>query len=444
MDGSQGSSNAPAPFLTKTYEMVDDPVTDSIVSWSPNNGSFIVWDPPEFAKELLPKFFKHNNFSSFVRQLNTYGFRKADPDQWEFANEEFIRGQRHLLKNIHRRKPIHSHSLQNQQGQGNSGGLAESVRQEFEDEIEKLRREKSALSLELQKHTDEKQGMKSQMESLEERLHLMEHRQRQIIAFLAQIIQQKPGFFSNLMDHPEKQNKKRRMLRQDYFYDETDIGQNQVVTYHTDVSPMLVLDVEPFEKLESSINSWEKFLHTVVQASGEDIYSTGMSLQPSLAVFTDVHTSSVDSDTNMQLHSPDLHTSSPLSRDTHSSPELVESTSYVEIPIISSIQLTDDVRPKASVIDMNTNPEFESLKDDEVVNNKSSAPTGANDIFWEQFLTEVPDSDTQEAQSERRESDCRRKENKHTDHGRFWWNMKNVNVDNISEQIGQLAPAGKT
>lgn len=62
----------PPPFLKKTFEMVEDPETDSIVSWNKNRDSFIVWDAHEFSKHLLPKYFKHCNFSSFIRQLNTY------------------------------------------------------------------------------------------------------------------------------------------------------------------------------------------------------------------------------------------------------------------------------------------------------------------------------------------------------------------------------------
>ncbi|KAG0582942.1 hypothetical protein M758_3G099700 [Ceratodon purpureus] len=94
----------PAPFLTKTYHLVDDPATDDIVSWGEDETTFVVWRPPEFARDLLPNYFKHNNFSSFVRQLNTYGFRKIVPDHWEFANKFFRRGEKQLLCEIHRRK----------------------------------------------------------------------------------------------------------------------------------------------------------------------------------------------------------------------------------------------------------------------------------------------------------------------------------------------------
>lgn len=70
--GDAAARSLPTPFLTKTYQLVDDKAIDDVISWNEDGSTFIVWNPTEFAKDLLPKYFKHNNFSSFVRQLNTY------------------------------------------------------------------------------------------------------------------------------------------------------------------------------------------------------------------------------------------------------------------------------------------------------------------------------------------------------------------------------------
>lgn len=449
MEGAQGGSGAPAPFLTKTYEMVDDPSTNSIVSWSQMNNSFVVWNTPEFARDLLPKYFKHNNFSSFVRQLNTYGFRKIDPDQWEFANEDFVRGQRHLLKKIHRRKPIHSHSLQNH-GQG---ALTESVRQELEEDIDRLKNEKGLFLLELQRETQGAKGMTLQMHSLQERLQQMEHRQRQMMAGVAEVMQ-RPGYIPSLVQQSEIHNKKRRLPNGEFICEEAHTEQNQMVTYNaaaidrSDALPTLIINSEPFEKLESCINSWENFLHAVGQASGEEYNVEAASLHPYAAILTEMRASSGDTDISLRPQSPKLYSSSPPSKDMSSSPELAESTCYVENPVISSHQLNPLVRHKDLEIDVNlkpaTAPEIES-KDQEMRNSSSATPTGANDHFWEQFLTETPGSaDAQEVQSERRDTGYKKSESKSADHGRYWLHMKTVGMDNLTEQMGQLTPAEKT
>ncbi|KAL2348919.1 hypothetical protein Fmac_002919 [Flemingia macrophylla] len=217
------NANAPPPFLSKTYDMVEDPSTDAIVSWSATNNSFIVWDPPEFARDLLPKYFKHNNFSSFVRQLNTYGFRKVDPDRWEFANEGFLRGQKHLLRSITRRKPAHGHNQQAQQPHGQSssvGACVEVGKFGLEEEVERLKRDKNVLMQELVRLRQQQQTTDGQLQAMVQRLQGMEQRQQQMMSFLAKAVQS-PGFFAQFVQQQNESNRritevnKKRRLKQE-------------------------------------------------------------------------------------------------------------------------------------------------------------------------------------------------------------------------------------
>ncbi|XP_062021480.1 heat stress transcription factor A-7a-like [Rosa rugosa] len=193
------NDTGPPPFLNKTYDMVDDPSTNRIVSWSRGGSSFVVWDPHSFVMNLLPRYFKHNNFSSFVRQLNTYGFRKVDPDRWEFANEGFLRGQKHLLKNIRRRKtpsqPIPAHQA--------LGPCVEVGRFGLDGEIDRLRRDKQVLMMELVKLRQQQQSTRACLQAMEQRLKGTEMKQQQMMAFLARALQN-PAFLQQLVQHKEK------------------------------------------------------------------------------------------------------------------------------------------------------------------------------------------------------------------------------------------------
>lgn len=111
----QSSGNVPA-FLAKLWKMVDNPETDLLIAWTDEGTSFIIKHQAEFARELLPYYYKHSNMASFIRQLNMYGFHKVmsvdsgglkgEKEEIEFAHPYFLRGQEHLLDQIKRKVSV--------------------------------------------------------------------------------------------------------------------------------------------------------------------------------------------------------------------------------------------------------------------------------------------------------------------------------------------------
>ncbi|EGP85352.1 uncharacterized protein MYCGRDRAFT_45761, partial [Zymoseptoria tritici IPO323] len=73
---AQGKRKSIPPFVQKLSSFLDQNHT-SLIRWSDDGRSFIVLDEDEFARKLIPELFKHNNYASFVRQLNMYGFHKT-------------------------------------------------------------------------------------------------------------------------------------------------------------------------------------------------------------------------------------------------------------------------------------------------------------------------------------------------------------------------------
>ncbi|KAJ8491873.1 hypothetical protein OPV22_013594 [Ensete ventricosum] len=193
-----GSHEQVAPFVAKTYEMVDDPSSDVLIRWGKTNNSFVVVDPNDLSHFLLPSFFKHRNFSSFIRQLNTYGFRKVDPDLWEFAHESFLRGQTHLLPLVTRRR----RSAVGLHGSSSKDGV------EGEEEL--------VLLKELQRLRQEQKALDEEVTVMSRRLLAAERRPHQLMSYLVKVAQD-PNLLQSLVQSKRQQSssmekKKKRRL----------------------------------------------------------------------------------------------------------------------------------------------------------------------------------------------------------------------------------------
>ncbi|KAM7279773.1 hypothetical protein ACFE04_006907 [Oxalis oulophora] len=159
-------------------------------------------------------------YSALINQ----GFKKVDPDQWIFANEGFLKGQKHLLKNITRRKPANNnaHTQPQPQVQSSSPGpCIDKGKTLLSDEVENLKKDKNSLMQELVCLRQQQQTTDHQLQNVVDRIHVMEQRQQQLMSFLAKAVQS-PGFFNQIVQEQTESNrrvaggnKKRRLPMQE-------------------------------------------------------------------------------------------------------------------------------------------------------------------------------------------------------------------------------------
>lgn len=125
------------------------------------------------------------------------GFHKIDTDRWEFANESFMKGKKHLLRNINRHRSYQANQLPIQ-----IGSLMEMAKSRLVGEINMLRNDKTALLQEITSLQHENQTTIQLMNSLNQRMQSAEMRQKQMVSFLANVLQS-----PELFDHLKQQRK---------------------------------------------------------------------------------------------------------------------------------------------------------------------------------------------------------------------------------------------
>lgn len=119
-NGSTDNKHVMLPaFLSKTFEIFSMQEFSNICGWNASGDTIIVSQLEAFVAMVLPRFFKHRNFPSFVRQLNLYGFHKTvlDSKRLEFQHPYFKRDRPDLLHYIKRKVSSGSSSTQQQQQQ---------------------------------------------------------------------------------------------------------------------------------------------------------------------------------------------------------------------------------------------------------------------------------------------------------------------------------------
>ena len=69
--------NTKNSFPVKLHWILSNPEFEDIISWLPHGRSWHVLQPKIFTDKVIPQYFRHTRFPSFMRQVNGWGFRRV-------------------------------------------------------------------------------------------------------------------------------------------------------------------------------------------------------------------------------------------------------------------------------------------------------------------------------------------------------------------------------
>jgi HSF-type DNA-binding len=91
-------------FPAKMHAILSRPDLADVICYMPHGRSWKVLKPREFEIRVIPTYFEHAKFSSFIRQANGWGFRRltTGKDRNSYYHPLFLRALPHLCKDMKR------------------------------------------------------------------------------------------------------------------------------------------------------------------------------------------------------------------------------------------------------------------------------------------------------------------------------------------------------
>jgi len=88
-----GKGKKEPPFPLKLHQILSNPEFQECICWNPHGRSWRILKPPVFEQLVIPLYFRHAKYASFMRQVNGWGFKRivSGNDHNSYFHELFLR-----------------------------------------------------------------------------------------------------------------------------------------------------------------------------------------------------------------------------------------------------------------------------------------------------------------------------------------------------------------